>query len=134
MIHPYVLPGISITQTRIINAICKEYQANPKDIWQRTRKREISEPRQIICTFLKIVLKHSNEEISKKFGFNHSNISYCVKQTSILYETNSPYRNRIDRIITELFSLHSEREWIKRKLLEAKSSYSRKRRTRIRVT
>ena len=114
----------------IINAVCSRYEVDPSGIYNRTRKRAISEPRQVILTLLHSLLKMTLSECTKPFGMNYTTVCTTRKTIQNLYETDKIFRSRFDMILVDLKVREGEKK-IVLKLLKP-STLKRKKKTGIR--
>ena len=114
----------------IINAVCSRYEVDPSGIYNRTRKRAISEPRQVILTLLHSLLKMTLSECTKPFGMNYTTVCTTRKAMLNLYETDRIFRTRFNMILVDL-NVGVEKKKIVLKLLKP-SKQKRKKKTGIR--
>lgn len=63
-ISAYVLPVLKVFDKDIIDAVCKVYNISPKHIFISSRRRGITEPRQIVTSLI-MLLSERGQNISK---------------------------------------------------------------------
>ncbi|KLO24360.1 MULTISPECIES: chromosomal replication initiator protein DnaA [unclassified Marinitoga] len=83
----------------ILEAVIKEYNLTREKLFSSTRKKEISEARQILAFMLKNYGKMKVKDISSFIGKNHSTISQSIKKIEKeLTSGNLILKRRIDEI------------------------------------
>ncbi len=88
----------------IIKTVTKFYDINEKDIFNKTRKKEIVKPRQVAMYLLREDLMNSYPNIGQKFGHkDHSTIIHAYKKISELLKKNEKFNNEIKQIRNILY-------------------------------
>lgn len=101
----------SLCQEDILKCVSEFYNISPELILSKTRKREVVEPRQILCHFLKKYIKTgkqynsklSLEKIGNFVSQKYSTVIYSLKVVSNLSETNSDYKEKLSKIEKLIF-------------------------------
>lgn len=87
----------------IFEYVCDNYMVTPEQVMSRSRKREIVEPRQIICWMIRnkvapnsMALSAIGEMFSNgKSKFDHATVLYSVRSIDNMIETDVSFRHRM---------------------------------------
>lgn len=107
-ISAYVLPVLKVFDKDIIDAVCKVYNISPKHIFISSRRRGITEPRQIVTSLIMLLSERGAKYIENAYGINHSTALYSIGIVKALYKNNSQYRRNIHSILRELGLAHDK--------------------------
>jgi chromosomal replication initiation ATPase DnaA len=91
-VSPDAIPGI----------VCETYGISETDLFSKTRKREIVEPRQMVIFLLNRLTKRSNNRICLDFRKNHSTGMHAIRKVTDYYRTEKAYRERMDAILFQI--------------------------------
>ena len=97
-----VSSGAKITQEKIINAVCKYFTIDQKDLTGRKRNKEIVEPRQICIYLMWSQLAIPLATIGQVFGRDHTTIIHARDKIMELLKTNKQIKKIINEITAEL--------------------------------
>ena len=86
------------TEERIVNIVSYEYDMRPEEIFQRSRKRFIVEPRQIIQYLLKEYSELTLERMGNLTKRDHSTILNSYQVVTDLCASDPKYKARIEKI------------------------------------
>nr|WP_303048644.1 MULTISPECIES: chromosomal replication initiator protein DnaA [unclassified Marinitoga] len=96
----------------ILESVLKEYNLTRDQLFSTTRKKEISEARQVLTFLLKNYGKMKVKEISSFVGKNHSTVSQAIKKIEKELTTgNLVLKRRIDdirRVFEEAEKIHDQ--------------------------
>lgn len=113
-VSAYALPGISISDDRIIESVSKIYGISSKNILMPTRKRNITEPRQIALFLIIVIGRRGTKYIENHYPFDHSTADYSIKTVKSLYQISRQYRQNVTAILDDLSLPKEDREIITR--------------------
>ena len=82
------------TADGVIQYVCGFSGITVGQLKSNSRKRELSEPRQLICYILRKTTKLSTVQIGEIINRDHSDVSTSTKAVANLIETNSAYRDK----------------------------------------
>jgi chromosomal replication initiator protein len=82
--------------------VCEIYGISETDLFLKTKKREIAEPRQIVIFLLNRLTKKSNNQICLDFRKNHSTGMHAIRKVVDYYQTEKSYRERMDTILFQI--------------------------------
>ncbi|MDN5342112.1 chromosomal replication initiator protein DnaA [Oceanotoga sp. DSM 15011] len=89
----------TIKLNTVIDTVIEEFKICREDLYSNSRKKNISEARQVLAYILKIYMKLSVKEISKILKRNHSTISHSIKKIDhSLMLGNNIIKSKIDNI------------------------------------
>ncbi len=96
-ISPYCFPGIFIKHIDVMKRVCCLYEGiTPEMLIDKTRKRDIVEPRQICIYLMRKELKLTFQHIQAVFNFKtHASVIYAIKNVENMMDTNKQYKNKI---------------------------------------
>lgn len=102
--NPYIFPGVNpaVGVKTILNVVSDAFEIPINDILLRTRKRAIVEPRQLAMTLLLLLNKEKSVGVGRRFGKNHATVLHARKTVAYLYETNKPFREKVEHVLTEI--------------------------------
>lgn len=91
---------VSITVESIINTVCDYYNLDAEEIQENTRKRKISQARQIAMELSSKLTKKNQTQIGQMIGNRHrTSVIHAAKTVNDLYATNKEFRNDYDYIL-----------------------------------
>jgi chromosomal replication initiator protein len=100
-----VSPSRLITQEKIIKKIGEFYGINEKDLFGKTRKKEVVVPRQVAMYLLREELKMSFSSIGRKFNHkDHSTVIHAYNKINEELKKNSRLNEEIELIKHEIYS------------------------------
>jgi chromosomal replication initiator protein len=83
----------------LINSVLEEFEITRDDLYSNSRKKSISQSRQVLAYLLKIYLKMPVKKIAKMLKRNHSTISHSIKKIDqSLLIGNNKLKTKIDNI------------------------------------
>ncbi|MGV8135906.1 MAG: helix-turn-helix domain-containing protein [Mangrovibacterium sp.] len=103
--NPYVIPGLKQKvnrEERIDEAVCKAWGIPLEDLYKRTRRREIVEPRQVVMQYRRMILKESPAVIARHTGFDHASVNSSCKTVSNLLDTDRLFRAKYSEFLNNL--------------------------------
>lgn len=83
-------------------AVCDEFKISENLLFVKTRKREISNARQVYAYVLVKAKKMSAKEVGRICGLDRTTVIYCVKTVEGFCETEKKYRELIPRLIKDV--------------------------------
>lgn len=84
----------------IAQKVCTEYDITFEKLTERTRKREITELRQVAMYLSKKNKVGTNAFIAEYFGnFDHAAVNYSENTVLSLLQTDSTFRNKFEKIL-----------------------------------
>jgi chromosomal replication initiator protein len=83
-------------------AVCDEFKISEDLLFAKTRKREISNARQVYAYVLVKAKKMSDKEVGRICGLDRTTVIYCVKTVEGFCETEKKYRELIPRLIKDV--------------------------------
>ena len=83
-------------------AVCDEFKISENLLFAKTRKREISNARQVYAYVLVKAKKMSDKEVGRICGLHRTTVIYCVKTVEGFCETEKKYRELIPRLIKDV--------------------------------
>jgi len=99
--------------------VCDEFGVNSKTVFNKTRKREIVEVRQLIATLYRFGLRMSLASVGINTGKrDHATTLHSVTKVHERYETYGEYRNKVNDIINYLFPLKADQVYIKTRIID----------------
>lgn len=94
-----------ITYQKIIQQVSDFYNIPQKDLFQKSRKKEIVKPRQVAMYFLREEIKFSFPSIGKKFGGkDHTTAIYAYEKIANQVEKDETVAEEINSIKEKLYS------------------------------
>lgn len=91
---------IGFTIEKIITVVAKFYNLNLEEIKKRTRKAEITKPRQIAMYLIRTMIGLSFPSIGRIFGLDHTTVLYAFEKISDGIARDETLREQIDSIIS----------------------------------
>ena len=118
--HPDILPGLNTYPTKelIIKTVSEYYQVSIDDLYRKTRKSEIVEPRHIVISILKYALYITNRQISDEFRQTNASIVHARINVMNFYSTDKTYRQKVNEILEKLFYFEKDRAAILKRMLD----------------
>jgi chromosomal replication initiation ATPase DnaA len=83
-------------------AVCDEFKISEDLLFVKTRKREISNARQVYAYVLVKAKKMSDKEVGRICGLDRTTVIYCVKTVEGFCETEKKYRELIPRLVKDV--------------------------------
>ncbi len=83
-------------------AVCDEFKISENLLFVKTRKREISNARQVYAYVLVKAKKMSDKEVGRICGLDRTTVIYCVKTVEGFCETEKKYRELIPRLVKDV--------------------------------
>lgn len=83
-------------------AVCDEFKISENLLFAKTRKREISNARQVYAYVLVKAKKMSDKEVGRICGLDRTTVIYCVKTVEGFCETEKKYRELIPRLVKDV--------------------------------
>lgn len=83
-------------------AVCDEFKISENLLFVKTRKREISNARQVYAYVLVKAKKMSAKEVGRICGLDRTTVIYCVKTVEGFCETEKKYRELIPRLVKDV--------------------------------
>ena len=83
-------------------AVCDEFKISENLLFVKTRKREISNARQVYANVLVKAKKMSDKEVGRICGLDRTTVIYCVKTVEGFCETEKKYRELIPRLVKDV--------------------------------
>lgn len=84
---------------KICHTVAKYYGMESSELMERTRKREVLEPRQIAMFFMAQINNLTYKAIGEYFlGYNHATIMHSISKVLDLTETDNQYKSDVEQI------------------------------------
>lgn len=109
-VNVYTIPGIKLSDERIIEAVSKVYGVNPKILLVPSRKRQVVEPRQIAIFLIIVIGRRGVKYLEVNYPFDHATASYSIKTVKALYQASKDYRKNFTAILDDLNLAKEDRE------------------------
>ncbi|HNW71166.1 MAG TPA: helix-turn-helix domain-containing protein [Bacteroidales bacterium] len=97
LISPYIFPLLNcnadMTSGSIISRVCRHYHITEDEIKQKTRRREIVEPRSVAMYKLR-KLGLSWASVGKAFGKDHATAMWACRQVENFLQIDRDFRER----------------------------------------
>ncbi len=100
--EPTVVSTTKVTQEKIINAVCKYFTIDKRDLTGRKRNKEIVEPRQICIYLMWSQLAIPLATIGQIFGRDHTTIIHARDKIMELVKTNKQTKKIVNDLVAEL--------------------------------
>jgi len=95
----------------IIQTVCRAFQIDPEELVSRSRKRRVSEPRQVAMFFLRKFTSASLAAIGERFQRDHATVLYALQAVERKLASSDRFRYRLEYLEKELReSLHLEED------------------------
>ncbi len=99
-----IRPPKTLTITQVIKTIANFYQVEEKNLFEKTRKKEIVKPRQIAMYLLREDLNLSYPYVGQKFGqMDHTTIIYAFRKISEMLKKDEKLNQEINSIRNILY-------------------------------
>jgi len=99
----YVLPGIRCnTFENFVSVVSAAYNITPSKLYEKTNKREIVEPRQLVIFYLLNVLKYTQVKAGQPFLLDHATSLHAKRNIQGMIKTNTIFRLKFIEISHEL--------------------------------
>lgn len=98
-------PGIITARRKIDNvdkAAARAWGINPYKLYDRTRKNEIVEPRQVAFYYKNKVLKIKPRVLQELSGFDHATVNHSCKVVQNMRDTCKIYRAKYEQFLKEI--------------------------------
>lgn len=103
----------------IIKTVCNHFQIDPALILFKTRRREISETRQLVFALVRFGLRLSSIKTGTDLGmFDHANVLHGIKKVSDRYQCYKDYRHTVDGLIRSLWSDPDQQQYITDRIID----------------
>lgn len=86
----------------LANAVAIHFKVKPDSLFTATRKREVSDARQVVMYLAKKLVGLSYKSIGMHFGRTHATVMYACRTIEERLQINKELRQSIDTIVTEL--------------------------------
>lgn len=90
-------------------AVCMAWGVEPALLYEKTRKREVVESRQLVYWHMAHKTKLSLADIGALYGQDHATVLHAKKVVNNLRKTNRLYKNKFEHAANELKALISNR-------------------------
>ena len=97
-----------MTSNKIIRVVAKHTNVSVSELMSKTRRRAVSQPRQIVHYFIRLFVKVNGlpltlTQIANMWEYmNTSNICHSVRTVNALMKINKEYRTLIEKIEREI--------------------------------
>ena len=91
-----------VTLDYIAQVIADYYNLDPDLLFAKSRKREISDARQLLMYMAKNVAKMSSTTIGLRLSRDHSTVLHAIKQVEQRLATDHAFANDVDQINAQL--------------------------------
>lgn len=105
MINYIIIPGLEGKTPhldKIDIAAAEVWKINPLNLYDRTREREILEPRQVATYYKRKVLKYKPKKIEKLTGFDHATINHSCKVIGNMLQTSKNFKELYNEFLQKL--------------------------------
>ena len=104
---------------KIKEYVCSVLDIDPDVVFNNTRKAEIVEARQLIATLYKYGLRMSHTTAGANVGGkDHATVLHSISKVHERYETYPGYRNTVNDIISHLFTMKSDQQYITDRIID----------------
>ncbi|WP_159523749.1 helix-turn-helix domain-containing protein [Sunxiuqinia indica] len=86
--NAYEIPGVVITTSMVEAAACAAWNINREDLYMRTRRHKIVEPRQAVFWFRHKVMKEQPGVVVEGTSFDRTTLLHACKTVNRYQETN----------------------------------------------
>jgi len=98
----FTAPGIPIRPLThgskasvIMKVVTDAYKTTYEDIAVKSRKREVLEPRQVVCWMMHRHAKITLREIGEYFNTDHTTVIHCVQVVNNLMATEPEFKKKV---------------------------------------
>jgi chromosomal replication initiator protein len=100
--NTYILPGLrKLNNTdEVISMVCKNYQVSIDEIRSKSRKKEVSWPRQVICFLLYRMGNLSYKEIGFRVMRDHATVIHSVKVVEDRIAIYAPIKSEVMELLS----------------------------------
>jgi len=92
----------AVTIRRIVELVAEEFQLPVTLLTSQTRKKNVSEPRQIAMYIARQVTDNSLHTIGLAFGRDYSTVIHSVKKVELALDKEPGLKNQVDRLMARL--------------------------------
>ena len=93
---------IPVIMDKIISEVARTYGTTTENILSKKRDESTAKARQISMYIIREITSESLDNIGKKFGKDHSTVSYSIEQCQKAIETNPSTRATVNSIINNI--------------------------------
>lgn len=93
---------IPVIMDKIISEVARTYGTTAENILSKKRDESTAKARQISMYIIREITSESLDNIGKKFGKDHSTVSYSIEQCQKAIETNPSTRATVNSIINNI--------------------------------
>lgn len=110
----------TVTPEEIINCVCNLYNVTPEQIRSKTRKKEVRNPRQILCFLIRKYIKFDNvfgekkdislQKVGDALCKNHATVVHSLRVIKNSCDTDKEFKSEIEKvevIVSNLFVLEN---------------------------
>lgn len=98
--YPYVRGYATLTKAEVVNTIAEEFGISNDFAECRTRRRDFSEPRKLLCHIMVFEMGMKKVHAAREIhGYDHSVVIYACKTFRDLYKVDEHYRGKCDRVL-----------------------------------
>ncbi|RUM87989.1 MAG: chromosomal replication initiator protein DnaA [Thermodesulfatator sp.] len=96
----------------IIQTVCRAFHVDPEELYSRSRKKRVSEPRQVAMFFLRKFTSQSLTAIGERFQRDHATVVYALHAVERKLASSDRFRYRLEYLEKELKEcLHLEEDF-----------------------
>lgn len=119
----YAVPGIKSKQKKIhkihvINSVCRDYEININQIYQKTRKRSVCEPRMVVQSILRLGLGYTLALSGNEFGLSDATVYNSIRKVRNLYVSYPKFRVKFLKILNSIFENEIESGLVIERLID----------------
>ena len=98
--YPYVKGYAKLKKQDIIDAIAEEFEIPTTFADVKTRRRDYSEPRKLLCKIMVFDMGMKKVDVAKEInGYDHSVVIYACTTFQNLYKVDEVYRAKCTRVL-----------------------------------
>jgi chromosomal replication initiator protein len=107
-IAPWAIPGVvgpKVTAGTIVTIVSVHTGVSINDMLTRTRKRKVSDARQMTWYFIKKYTGQPFAHIGELFGRDHATVYHGIKAVNCLKDSDANYRRAVDAINADILAI-----------------------------
>ena len=98
-------------------AIAKKYNISESELYQKSKKRYIAEPRMLAIAMLVSSGEFRQKDMSEKFNLKPCTVSLAINKVRCLVRYNHDFRTKVVEILIEISDCKEHRQHVVEQLL-----------------
>jgi hypothetical protein len=101
-----------------MKTVCRYYNLQEADLYDKRRKRAICEPRMIVITLLRTVFGFTLWQAGLEYGQSNASALHAIKTIRNLIVTDKTFNEKFNKILNNLIHDEDEREQVIMRILD----------------